>query len=258
MERMNVLSNRQDGVQLLLTLSGREEFNEKINEYLHDDKMDVLHFVSGKMLVEAAANPNYAAILSEDCELLPGENSLFSKELLRGIRDSYIIDYRALKSLLIEKRSGIHSVYLVGDNKKKMHSFMECLNFRNPDLSFAGAYFVDPSVSEEMKLSDELIVNEINGADTDIVIVMMEIPRQAVWMKENRTIVHSKMCMGIGAVVDQFVKRYRKAPRFFELFHLEKLYHQIVCHEKITQGFRRRILWKRLGNAKGKENDNKA
>lgn len=255
MESRDVLSKGQDGIQLLLTLFSKKEFDDKIEEYLHDDKMDVLHFVNGKMLLAAAKDPEYAKILSDDCELLPGEASLFSKEVIRKLRSSYIVDYRALESLLIEKRSGIRSVYLIGDNKKKMHGFMECLNASNPDITFAGAYFMDPSVSDQMKLSDELIVNEINGADTDLVIVMMEVPRQAVWIRENRTIVHSKMCVGIGAVADCFIKRYRQAPRFFEVLHLERLYHRMICHERITQCIRRRILYKRLGNTKGKENE---
>ena len=244
------LPSKKDLFSISLELYSKADFSRRIEEFLCSDKPDIIIFFTTGMITEKFAGDENRENLPEGSILLPGERALFEKEELEFLETRAVTDYTSLNVFF---ENGEYTVYIVGDDEKKMRSLMECFKRINPELTVQGAYYVDPSLSEELKLSDELIVNEINGNAPDILVVMMDSPRQEEWIKENQSILHAKICLGMGAVADDFVRIHKKIPGIIRTFHLEGIYKSLFYGKNKRENRTRRIFYKKLEQYKNKK-----
>ena len=57
---------------------------------------------------------------------------------------------------------------------------------------------IESALVEEQGLSDEMIINQINGAETDCVMAFMESPLQEEFLIRNRLLINTKVWIGLG------------------------------------------------------------
>lgn len=73
------------------------------------------------------------------------------------------------------------------------------------------------------------IVDQINKAKTDIVLVAMGNPRQEQWIFAHRESMDASLLMGVGALFDFWAEGKPRAPVLIQRLRLEWLYR--LCHE---------------------------
>ena len=113
-----------------------------------------------------------------------------------------------------------------------------------PGLDIAGAadgYFTD----------DEPVVEKINSAHPDLLLVCLGSPKQELWMAENLGRLRVKLCAGLGGSLDVFAGNVKRAPAFFRKFGMEWLYRLLCEPSRIKRMiklplFVLAVVWKRL------------
>ena len=241
------MDNIAEIMGIRLNLVGRKDLARKTAEYMNDDRMDVILFADTGMVMDAADRKTYAVNLREADLGLPAENALFTRKELAFYKERrFLIGQDGLGAILQCLEMENISLYLVGDNEKDMRIFMESLKSLYPGIQITGAYHVEPELREEFKVSDEIIVNEINGEDTDLLVVMMSGTGQEEWIRENKTILRARICIGIGSVVGAYLHTHRSRQRGVSLSVFRKLHYYMVSGLKLMIKHKRRIFQKRI------------
>jgi len=81
----------------------------------------------------------------------------------------------------------------------------------------ADGYFTD----------DAPIIEKINSANPDLLLVCLGAPKQELWMAENAGKLDVPLCAGLGGALDVFSGNAKRAPALFQKLGLEWLYRLI-------------------------------
>ncbi|MCL2402194.1 MAG: WecB/TagA/CpsF family glycosyltransferase [Oscillospiraceae bacterium] len=136
------------------------------------------------------------------------------------------------------------SVYLFGAKPGIAEEAGRRLGEKYPSLIIAGTsdgYFDD----------DTPIIESINAAKADLLLVCLGSPRQERWMAENLDKLDVKLMAGLGGSLDVFAGAVKRAPVFFQRFGLEWLYRLIKQPRRIVRMiklplFMFCVIWRRV------------
>ena len=109
------------------------------------------------------------------------------------------------------------SVYLLGAKPGVAEQAAENLKNRFPGLVIAGTndgYFQD----------DDPVVEKINAAQPDLLLVCLGAPKQELWMQRNAPRLRVGLMAGLGGSLDVFAGNVKRAPKFFQKLGLEWFY----------------------------------
>lgn len=109
----------------------------------------------------------------------------------------------------------------------------------------ADGYFTD----------SKLIIERINAASPDLLLVCLGAPKQELWMAQNIRQLNVGLCAGLGGVLDVFAGNVKRAPVFFRKLGLEWLYRIIREPRRIKRSmklplFLFAVIWKRIAGAR--------
>ncbi|MBZ0308256.1 MAG: WecB/TagA/CpsF family glycosyltransferase [Anaerolineae bacterium] len=90
---------------------------------------------------------------------------------------------------------------------------------KHPALQIVGTYEGSPRPEEA-----DTILNLINAAQPDILLVAYGAPKQDIWIYQHKNELQVKVAMGIGGTLDFITGNVPRAPLFFRRFGLEWLY----------------------------------
>ncbi len=93
------------------------------------------------------------------------------------------------------------------------------LTERYPNLQIVGTHhgYFRPHESDH-------VVDLIEAAQPDMVLVGLGVPRQELWMRENRQKIRTAVLMGVGGCFDVWAGARRRAPQRWQRLGLEWLY----------------------------------
>lgn len=117
------------------------------------------------------------------------------------------------------KRDG--SVYLFGAKPGVAEKAAEKIFSDFPGIKIAGThdgYFSD----------DSEIIEDINRARPDLLLVCLGAPKQEKWMASRSGVVHAGLMMGLGGVLDVYAGEVKRAPKLFQKLGLEWLYRAVT------------------------------
>ncbi len=120
--------------------------------------------------------------------------------------------------LLLEKMAAAgKSVYILGGKPGVAEKAAENLREKLPGLRFAGThdgYFKD----------DAPVVEAINAAEPDLLLVCLGAPKQELWMRKNAETLRVGLMIGAGGSVDIYAGTAQRAPEAWCNAGLEWLY----------------------------------
>ena len=157
-------------------------------------------------------------------------------------------------SLLFEKMAATgSSVYLFGSKPGVAEEAGHKLKEKHPGLVISGTsdgYFID----------DEPIIELINEAKPDLVLVCLGAPKQELWMAENIKRLNTNLCAGLGGSLDVFAGKVKRAPKLFQKLGLEWLYRLITQPSRIKRTlklplFILAVAWKRCRGGRPRQPD---
>jgi len=82
----------------------------------------------------------------------------------------------------------------------------------------ADGYFTD----------DGPVIETINAAAPDLLLVCLGAPKQELWMAENIGRLNTRLCAGLGGSLDVFAGKVKRAPTIFQKLGLEWFY-RLIC-----------------------------
>ena len=118
------------------------------------------------------------------------------------------------------------SVYLLGAKPGVAEQAAENLKNRFPGLVIAGTndgYFQD----------DDPVVEKINAAQPDLLLVCLGAPKQELWMQRNAPRLRVGLMAGLGGSLDVFAGNVKRAPKLFQKLGLEWFYRLIKEPKRI-------------------------
>lgn len=121
------------------------------------------------------------------------------------------------------------SVYLLGAKKGVAKRVSEKLKKIFPKIKIAGFYHGDPY--------EKGLVEKINEADSDILFVAWNQPKQEKWIADNINDLNINLAIGIGGTFDFVSGKKLRAPRFMRTLGLEWLFRLIIEPQRMGRVF---------------------
>lgn len=121
-------------------------------------------------------------------------------------------------------------VFLVGAAPGVADQAAQKLSERYPHLQIVGTHhgYFRPDENEQ-------ILSLINRAQPDIVLVGLGVPKQELWMQENRAKLNVSVLMGVGGCFDVWAGRLQRAPVRWQRLGLEWLYRVFQEPRRLTR-----------------------
>ncbi len=146
--------------------------------------------------------------------------------------------------LFAELAGGEGTVYLLGARPGVAATAGEKLKVEYPGLRIVGTadgYFKE----------DGPVVEDINRAAPDFLLVCLGAPKQELWMQKNRAALKVGLMAGLGGSLDVFAGVVRRAPDKWRRLNLEWLYRLIMQPSRLGRmmklpAFLCAVLWRRL------------
>lgn len=120
------------------------------------------------------------------------------------------------------------SLYLLGAKPGVAEKAAETVSGRFPGIKICGTadgYFKD----------DEPVIEKINAAAPDLLLVCLGAPKQETWMHKNAARLNVGLMMGLGGVLDVFAGTVQRAPESWQKLGLEWLYRLIKQPSRIKR-----------------------
>ncbi len=193
-----------------------------------EDKID-----SGGYHQVATANVDFLMHAIHDPEL---QNILCSCSLVVPDGMPILWSARLMGSRLKERVCGIdlvprlaelsarrgYSIYLLGASEKSSQRAAEILEERYPGLRIAGRY--SPPVKPLEQMDHEDILERIEMAQPDILLVAFGNPKQEKWLSMHRDRLRVPVSIGIGGSLDMIAGKLSRAPRWMQKSGMEWIF----------------------------------
>lgn len=149
-------------------------------------------------------------------------------------------------SALLTRMAGQgRSVFLFGARPGVAEAAAEAISERYPGIRIAGTengYFTD----------DAPIIDKINAASPDFLMVCLGCPKQELWMAKNREKLRVGVMAGLGGALNVYAGTAERAPQKWIDLGLEWLYRLIKEPNRIRRmiklpGIILAAVWKRIG-----------
>lgn len=216
-------------------------FIKKINEYLTDDRLEVILFASTELLNCAVEEEEYRKLIDMAELFLPGEEALLSAyhaDVLKA--GDMVVSCKSFGLVLEKLKKEDRSIYIVSKSDADIDVLKGYCKRMQPELRIIG------SCSYDEELDDAAIVNEINSHIPDILLVDLQTGIQEKWIMEHVSLLNAKLCIAIGGVANLIMAQEKKIPAWVEKMHLSDIYHKLVREQSVKKDFRARIFRKKV------------
>lgn len=234
-ERRGFVAERQISIMgIPIRLFSFEAFTQWLKEALSGKQMNTLFLLTIPVLEHALKEDAYARNVKKATLRIPGEEALLLNNAESMRKKQIATDYRCLRHAIQQQKEGT-TMYIVGDNETRIKRYMQYCAQMYPSVEVAGAYCLN------MELSPELVINDINIAAPDMVMVMLDSPYQENWIMENASQMCTSLCIGIGGVIGGILNEAQPVPAFFRFLHLDSFYLKTIFPLKEICSNKRKI-----------------
>ena len=166
------------------------------------EQEELLHLQEFDLMVAGNKEVLKAAGVTENRYLKETDDMLFFKMFLRYLHKNH-------------KR-----VFVLTEESVFVETFCSFTQER-----YAGIQIVGTASMEEHGISDDMIINKVNGTETDCIIACLSTPLQEQFVIRNRSLLNARMWIGLGREMEEKLKGQgmkNKLKKFFLLQFLKK------------------------------------
>ncbi len=157
------------------------------------------------------------AVNEADLVLPDGIGVIYGARILGTPLKAKIPGIDFISALMADMAGEGKSVYLLGSKPGVAEAAAGKLTVMYPGLVIAGThdgYFQD----------DAPVVEAVNAAKPDLLLVCLGAPKQELWMQRNQSALRVGLMAGLGGSLDVFAGNVKRAPKAFQRLGLEWLY----------------------------------
>lgn len=181
--------------------------------------------VNADFVVKAQYDPELRYLLQEaDMATADGMPLVWGARLLGVSLEDRVAGSDMVPALIERAAAKGYSVYFLGAAPEVARQAVDILQERHPDLIVAGVY--SPPYRSVLEM-DEAILEDIQAAQPDILLVAFGNPKQEKWIGMVRRQLNVPVMIGIGATLDFIAGSKKRAPRWMQKSGLEWLYRLI-------------------------------
>ena len=186
---------------------------EIVHEMLccHDGLTRRVYFVNAHSLNVAASNPAYREILNAGDRVFGDGTGVRWAARLRGVRLRDNINGTDFIPSLFRATSRCgHSCFLLGADASTIEVAADFARRTFPGWRLSGwhhGYLADQAV-------DAAVVERINEAKPDLLLVGMGNPLQEQWIDRHLPALHVPVCIGVGGLFDFWAGNVSRSPRW--------------------------------------------
>lgn len=189
--------------------------------FLDGDTLSAIYTPNSEIILHASNNPEYSEVLNRAAMIIPdGIGVVYASKILGKPLKERVAGIDFVCSLLPELARRGKSVYLLGAKPGVAEIAAERLKEKYDGLVIAGmhdGYFKD----------DEEVIQSINDAKPDFLMVCLGFPKQEFWIDKYKDRLDAKIAIGAGGSMDVFAGTALRAPEFYQKHGIEWLYRLI-------------------------------
>jgi len=181
-----------------------------LEEFINSEEMNMVSVISPNSLMIAYENEEYAEFL-KDCDLrIIGDTTI-----LEVADQRFEQQYNQIKKMELEEQflrcliRKKKKIFWMGSDSEQLRRFESYIQENYPDLNVAGTC---SEGIEEDKI--ENIINEINSADVDVLLLSFHSPVQEMFLKNNKHLLHTRLCI---CIADGIKSHYPSGVRISKL-----------------------------------------
>ena len=171
-----------------------------------------------EIVMACRKNPDaMQAVQNADLVLPDGVGVVYGARILGTPLKTKLPGIDFIQALMEDMAQEGKRVFLLGAKPGVAETAAERLRARYPGLQFVGTqdgYFKD----------DAPVIEAVNAAQPDLLLVCLGAPKQELWMQRNRSRLHVGLMAGLGGSLDVFAGNVKRAPKAFQKLGLEWLY----------------------------------
>lgn len=158
-----------------------------------------------ELALEARKNRRLMAAIRGAELVLPGDKGIYTASDILGMPLHYSVSAQSFSSALFARLGGMDSsVYFVGARCQTAQAAAERLIGRYPGLKLAG-------VSNGQFVDDTELIDDINAAAPDILVVCLASPRQELWIYESCAKLNVGMTIALGDALEPKSARHKES-----------------------------------------------
>lgn len=163
-------------------------------EYMGTEAINVIEMVTVDTLMYASGDPSLRENIEKMDLVIPGE-----KEILEGTdtaekKQLQEIEQRTYLKMFFRFLHKNHSrVFLLVETEEEAEAF-----YRYLEESYSGIQVAGMAKVSSLDAADDLVVNAVNGAETDCVIAALSSPGQEDFIVRNRMLLNARVWLGVG------------------------------------------------------------
>ncbi|HEX3029974.1 MAG TPA: WecB/TagA/CpsF family glycosyltransferase [Clostridia bacterium] len=193
---------------------------DKLYGFISDKGAHAIYTPNAEIMMAAQRDSNLKEILSNaDLLVADGAGVVLASKILKRRLPEKVSGIDLVKETLLMPRTSSLRLFLFGSKPGIAETAGENIIKQYPDVEIAGCrngYFSDADENE--------IINQINSANADILLVALGAPKQEKWIAKHKDKLNVKVCAGVGGTLDVFAGNVKLAPDFFRRNGLEWLY----------------------------------
>lgn len=197
----------------------REEMKGIFSKMLDDSEQSVISFINPEIFLAQQKNQKlHEYFKNADCNFIDGINLLYA--INKKLGSSYGAESRFpgtdfFDYLPDNRKVG---VYLYGSKIENLEDAKLRIESAHPNVKIIEWTF------GYTKFDGDFLIEKINAASPDILVVCKGCPLQEKWIAENRGKLNAKIIFGNGGAVDFWSGNTKRAPNFMIRLGLEWLF----------------------------------
>lgn len=222
-------------------MMSNDVFLEKMNEYLSDDRLDVILFASTDMLNKAAEDEEYRLLIEKAELLLPGEEALLTTHHVDVLQaGGMVVSCRSLGMMLENLTKQDMTVYVIAESEAGVQKLQDYCRSIQPEICLVGSCVYDSD------REDAAVVNEINSRTPNMILLDLPTGVQEQWIMAHSSLLNARLCVAIGGVAGLIFAEQKEPPAWVGKLHLEGAYSRLVREQSVKKDMKARIFRKRI------------
>ena len=224
-----------------------EQVLAKIRSFLKEKKLHQIATVNPEFILAAQKNSDFKKILNDvDLSVPDGVGLKFAGWVSGQKIGKRITGIDLTWELAKIASDNDYSMFLLGAGDGVAQKAADKMKQKYPNLKIAGCYAGTPD--------EEGIINKINNAHADILLVAFGAPKQDKFIYDNKNRLNVKIAMGVGGTFDYISEIIPRAPKWIRSLGLEWFYRLIRQPSRLGRIFNAvikfpiLIVWSRFFN----------